>query len=376
MKIKEINQKKDWDRFFNLVDSPTFLQSWEWGKFQESLGYPTIRTGIYDDQQLIAIAQVIKIKAKRGNFLFIPHGPLFKPKTPSKKIKMIIKALINYLEKIAKKEGYSLIRIAPILINTPQNQLIFKQLGFKTAPIYMHAETIWQLPLTSAEEVILANMRKTTRYLIKKAIRENVNVEKRLDEQAVDDFYQIYEETARRENFVPFSKEYIKKEFAAFKKTGNALFLFSNINKSNNCDTHFEATWEVRSEASTPTGAEKCGVEKIPIASALIIFTKSTAFYHQGASLHTKVPATYLLQWEAIKEAKKRGCSYYNFWGIYDEENQRTPKSWQGLTLFKTGFGGEKIAYLPTQDYIINPFKYQITFLWEKLLLLRRKINE
>lgn len=372
MIVKEIIYKKDWDRFFNLVGSLTFLQSWEWGKFQESLGYPTIKIGIYDNQQLIAIAQIIKIKAKRGNFLFIPHGPLFKPKTPSKKIKTIIKALINYLQKIAKKEDYSFIRISPILINTPQNQLIFKQLGFKTAPIYMHAETIWQLPLTSAEEVILANMRKTTRYLIKKASRENVNVEKRLDDQAVDDFYQIYEETARRENFVPFSKEYIKKEFAAFKKTNNALFLFANFNKN----TDFEATWEVRSKASTPTGAEKCGVEKTPIASALIIFTKSTAFYHQGASLHTKVPATYLLQWEAIKEAKKRGCLYYNFWGIYDEQNQRTPKSWQGLTLFKTGFGGEKVAYLPTQDYIIDPFKYQITFLWEKLLLLRRKINE
>jgi lipid II:glycine glycyltransferase (peptidoglycan interpeptide bridge formation enzyme) len=386
MKIKEINQKKDWDRFFNLVGSPTFLQSWEWDKFQESLGYPTIRIGIYDDQQIIAIAQIIKIKAKRGNFLFIPHGPLFKPKTPSKKIKTIIKALINYLEKIAKKEGYSFIRIAPILINTPQNQLIFKQLGFKTAPIYMHAETIWQLPLTSAEEVVLANMRKTTRYLIKKAIRENVVVEKRLDDQAVDDFYQIYEETARRENFVPFSKEYIKKEFDAFKKTNNALFLFANINKNSQYDTHFEATGPV-SISLPPVLATSNRLEKslravgtpsisTPIASALIIFTKSTAFYHQGASLHTKVPATYLLQWEAIKEAKKRGCSYYNFWGIYDEKNQRAPKSWQGLTLFKTGFGGEKIAYLPTQDYIINPFKYQITFLWEKLLLLRRKINE
>jgi lipid II:glycine glycyltransferase (peptidoglycan interpeptide bridge formation enzyme) len=367
MKTKEIRQKKNWDKFFNLTGSPTFLQSWEWGEFQKDLGYQTIRLGILDDDRLMAIAQIIKIRAKRGNFLFVPHGPLIKPKIPKRKINIIIKTLIKYLQKIGKKEGYSFIRISPILINTLQNQQIFKQLGFKTAPIYMHAETIWQLHLTFAEETILANMRKTTRYLIKKAIRENVIVEKRFDNQAVDDFYQIYEETARRENFVPFSKEYIKKEFAAFKKTGNALFLFTNINRNSQCDTHFEA--------STPTGAEKCGVEKIPIASALIIFTKSTAFYHQGASIHTKVPATYILQWEAIKEAKKRGCSYYNFWGIYDEENRRTPKSWQGLTLFKTGFGGEKVAYLPTQDYIINPFKYLISFLWEKLLFYKRKLN-
>jgi len=386
MNIREIQHRKDWDRFFNLVGSPTFLQSWEWGEFQESLGYPTIRIGIYDNQQLIAITQIIKIKAKRGNLLFIPHGPLFKPKTPSKKIKTIIKTLINYLAKIAKKEGYSFIRIAPILINTPENRLIFRQLGFKTAPIYMHAETVWQLSLSAAEEIILANMRKTTRYLIKKAIRENLNVEKRLDDQAVDDFYQTYEKTAQRERFVPFSKEYIQNEFATFKKTGNALFLFAKVEKNTIQDTYSEATGPVSislpPELATSNRLEKSlhavGTPSIstPIASVLIIFTKSTAFYHQGASLHTKVPATYLLQWEAIKEAKKRGCSYYNFWGIYDEKNQRAPKSWRGLTLFKTGFGGEKIAYLPTQDYIINPFKYQVTFLWEKLLLLKRKLNE
>ena len=30
------------------------------------------------------------------------------------------------------------------------------------------------------------------------------------------------------------------------------------------------------------------------------------------------------MQWEAIKEAKKRGCSKYNFWGIAEDENDIT----------------------------------------------------
>ncbi|GIW64641.1 MAG: hypothetical protein KatS3mg092_0574 [Patescibacteria group bacterium] len=43
----------------------------------------------------------------------------------------------------------------------------------------MHAETTWQLSLTDkTEDELLASMRKTHRYLIKKAIRDGVIIEK------------------------------------------------------------------------------------------------------------------------------------------------------------------------------------------------------
>jgi peptidoglycan pentaglycine glycine transferase (the first glycine) len=111
--------------------------------------------------------------------------------------------------------------------------------------------------------------------------------------------------------------------------------------------------------------------DKKYLASALVVFTQSTAFYHQGASIHTKYPVPYLLQWEAIKEAKRRGCRYYNFWGI--SEPGRTPKAWSGLTLFKQGFGGHKVQYLPTQDLVLSP-KYYFNWLYEKHLYFKRGI--
>ena len=75
--------------------------------------------------------------------------------------------------------------------------------------------------------------------------------------------------------------------------------------------------------------------------------------------------------WEAIKEAKKRGCQYYNFWGIH--QPGRTPKSWDGLTLFKQGFGGDQVNYLTTQDLILSP-KYFLTYWYEKYLNWRRGV--
>ncbi len=341
MSIQSITDHSVWQNFFDANYSPSFLQSWEWGNFQKNIGYHIGRFGLEIQKELVAIFQVIKIRSKRGNFLFLPHGPIMKKAAPDM-IKKWLREIKDFLVVLAKKENFAFIRIAPILEDKPEERQIFETLGFKQAPIYMHAERVWVLPINRAEEEILSQMRKTTRYLVRKGLREGLYIEKRTDEAAIEDFWPIYMKTAAREKFTPFSKQYIADEFTNFNKTGKAIFLFAKIKNSRPC-----------------------------LAAALILFTQSTAFYHQGASIHSKIPATYLLQWEAIREAKKRGCRFYNFWGIYREN--RTPKSWAGLTLFKQGFGGQRIDYLPTYDLALSP-KYFVTFLYEKFLNIKRGI--
>lgn len=354
MNIKQITNKVEWDNFFNSANSPSFLQSWEWGDLQKEVGEDVLRIGIYDNNEIVGIAQIIKIKAKRGNFLFIPHGPIIEVESQKLKVKSYLDILLKYLIQLAKNEKYDFIRIAPIIENTEESRGLFKDLGFRTAPIYLHAERIWELPLDKSEDEILQGMRKTTRYLIKKAHRDGVVIEKRTDEKIVDDFWKLYEETAERENFHPFPKKFIQKEFEIFHASGNALFLFAYVHPGGG-----------RTDSPGVLNTKEY------LASALIIFTRSTGFYHQGASIHSKIPVTYAIQWEAIREAKKRGCKLYNFWGTL--QPGRTPKNWGGLTLFKTGFGGHQIDYVLTQDYPISP-KYYLTYLYEKFLSIRRGV--
>ncbi len=382
--IKKIENQIVWQKFFDENCNQSFLHSWQWGEFQKSLNYDILRLGIYEKNNLQAISQIIKLKTKRGKFLFIPHGPIIKVKSSKLnpavrewrgKVKSYLKTLIKYLITISKKEGFDFIRIAPIIENTPENQKIFKDLGFKTAPIYMHAETTWVLSLANkTEDELLASMRKTHRYLIKKAYRDGVTIEKTTNPEALNIFYKIYQQTVIREKFKPFSYQYIKKEFEAFNKSKNCLIFLAKITNLTDFNRFQPVLTDSNRLQLLSTGFNKfqpISTNFNYLASALIIFTKNAAFYHQGASIHTKIPVTYLLQWEAIKEAKKRGCQFYNFWGIYDENSNRTPKSWQGLTLFKTGFGGQKLSFLPTQDYIISP-KYYLTWLWEKFLMWKR----
>jgi lipid II:glycine glycyltransferase (peptidoglycan interpeptide bridge formation enzyme) len=108
------------------------------------------------------------------------------------------------------------------------------------------------------------------------------------------------------------------------------------------------------------------------LAQAFVIFYGKEAVYHYGASTDEgrHYPGAYLIQWEAIKEAKKRGMTRYNFWGVAPENNAN--HRFSGLSLFKRGFGGEDFEYLHAQDLIINYPRYLVNYLVE---FLRKKFR-
>lgn len=358
MVIKEITTIDEWNNLFTQAGSPSFHQSWEWADVQKELGYDTVHLGLYDDDKLVMGALVVKIRSKRGHFLFIPHGPIFAIATDKlqyelsdqdiRSVKKYMKAFHEYLAELAVREKFWFIRISPIFSNNEKHATLMKSLGYRTSPIYMHAETMWAVDITPSEEEILKEMRKTTRYLIRKAEKLEIKVEKKNDIAGLDTFWELYKETYTREHFTPFPKSYVGAEFTVFDKTQNASFFFGEIG---------------------PKSAQE-GRSGI-LAGSLVLFTKSTGFYHQGASIHTEYPVPYYLQWKAMLEAKRRGCKYYNFYGIY--KAGRTPKAWKGLSLFKQGFGGFEIDYLPTQDFVISPL-YYFSYMVDTYLAKKRGI--
>ena len=110
------------------------------------------------------------------------------------------------------------------------------------------------------------------------------------------------------------------------------------------------------------------------IATCLVIFWSGIGFYHQAASLpqHAKLSVPYLLQWNAILEAKKRGCKLYDFWGYVDPK--KYPKHpWAGPTLFKMGFGGKPRLYAQTRDLPLDK-KYWATYIFETMRRIKRHL--
>ena len=78
MIVTEITDKKQREDFMSTCKETSCLHSWNWGEFNKITGEKIWRLGVFDNDKLEAAALVIKVKARRGSFLFVPHGPIIK----------------------------------------------------------------------------------------------------------------------------------------------------------------------------------------------------------------------------------------------------------------------------------------------------------
>ncbi len=328
--IREIEDRLLWNNFLQETRPHTFLHDWEWGKVHVATSGKMWRFGIFENEQLRGIALILKISARRGSFLFCPHGPIVKNFQFSKFNSQIIQELRDHLIFLGKKENCSFIRISSLFLDIEENNAMFSTLGFRSAPIHMHSELGWILDISSSLDEIQKGMRKTTRHEIRKAREAGVEVVMSSDVCDLKYFFEVYETTVLRKHFVPFSRSYIEKEFQLFREK-NKIQLFLGKYKN-----------EV-------------------LYAALIVFSNGSAFYHHGASrvLSNAPSASHLVQWHAIEEAKRRGCALYNFWGVSPENKPRHP--WFGASRFKRGFGGFEERYVHAQDFVLG-WKYAIPF--------------
>lgn len=330
--VEKITDKNIWEKFVLSKNPYSFLQSWAWGETNEKIGSKIFRLGFKKEDKLIGVCLMLKEDAKRGPHLLIPGGPVIDWKD-----KGLISFFIDEIKNIAVQEKAWFIRVRPELRDSEDSRNLFKSFGFISAPMHLHAENTWILNISKSEEEMLSGMRKTTRYLIKKSLNLNLKLEISKNPKAANILYKLQKETAKRHKFVGFSQKLFESEIESFTKDDNAgLFVCKNGNTI--------------------------------LAAAIIIFYGDSAYYHFSGSTSSflDIPFSYFLQWQIIKEAKRRGLKYYNFWGI--APNSDPNHRFAGVTLFKTGFGGERIDWLHAQDLKVSPL-YWVTYIFE---ILRR----
>jgi lipid II:glycine glycyltransferase (peptidoglycan interpeptide bridge formation enzyme) len=190
---------------------------------------------------------------------------------------------------------------------TNNQQLTTNNYKLSKSP-YLPSKTI-HLDLTQTEKMLLKQMRPKTRYNIKIAKRNGVEIKPSKDANLFSKLWHKF----RRSHllFLSLSKE-ITCMYQAFNKRTNILFAYHN-------DTI--------------------------VACLMLVYSDELAYYMFAAASGEgkKLFAPTLLTWEAVKLAKKKGYKIFDFEGIYDE---RFPiPSWKGFSRFKQGFGGVEIKY-------------------------------
>lgn len=315
MEIKEILDEKTWEKFV-LSQTPhtPFLQSWAWGEFQEAMGLSHHRLGLIHQGKMVGGVQVLVGSRKLGRFVYVPHGPLL-----NRGLEGQAKESLRHLKKFAEKEGADYLRIEPLWEATAKGQEELRELGFCPAAATSQAGgTTLLLDLRRPEEELLMGMRKTTRYLVRKGREMGVEVHRSREPEMMEEFHRLMAATYRRQGFVPHSRRYLQTQFEILASQRMVELYLAKYQGD-------------------------------ILAATIIITYGDTSTYLHAASVRSEVPASYVLQWEAIRAAKQAKLDLYDFWGIAPKDNPRHP--WYGYSLFKKGFGGYRVDYLGAWDF-------------------------
>lgn len=158
--------------------------------------------------------------------------------------------------------------------------------------------------LKQSEKELFESFRKDCRYAIRKLSVASCQ----LPINRFEEFYEIWRKSGKRLNiWIPPKNEY--EEF--IKCFGEKVFCLTINNQ----------------------------------AGCLVVMHRQTAFYYYAGATHegTRANMPYLVVWEAMKEAKRKGARVWDFEGIYDA---RWPyKRWLGFSHFKKSFGGKEIEF-------------------------------
>ena len=323
----------NWQEVIKKFPEANFLQSPAYGKMNELLGAKVIEEDFGEKGRALMIVR----NAKRGRYLEIPCGPLLDYKD-----KKTVKVVFEKIAEIAKKEKCVFVRVRPQLLNTPENLKLLAELGLKKSPMHLAAEHTVIIDLTKPEDELLANMRRQTRYEVRRAAKQGITVEKSQSEEIFKEFRKVQAETAKRQGFVPPNLRTLMAEREAF---GDNIAIYV---------------------AKTDEGK--------PIAYGMIIKDGKEGDYYEAASteLNRKMPGAYALLWQVMKDLKAEGYERFNLWGIAPagQPNHR----YAGVTTFKTGFGGEVVEYVPAHDLVIAKMRYAADFAFETLRKKRRKL--
>ncbi len=289
-----------------------------WEKFQKSIGR---KSWILEAEG--AMALVIRHEMPFGmNWLEVPRGPLFEDEKS-------LSAILKMIEDLGKKEKAVFVRVSSyekLETRSPRRAKL------EIAKSDHHPETSLVIDLSRSEEEILSQMKPKGRYNIKVAEKHNVTVG---PSDNVDAFYKILSKTGNRDGFGVHPKSYYEKMLSSL--AGHVQLLLANY-------------------------------EGKVIAGGIFVYLDEWGIYYYGASdnEYRNVMAPYLVQWEAIKEAKKRGCKHYDFLGIAPENAKKHP--WAGVTDFKKKFGGDVVNYPKAKELVLCKWRYVLYRLYKTVL--------
>ena len=318
---------REWSRLIDRSPSPSFLQSEAWGDLKARFGWRTFRLGVVDaDGAAQAGLQLLTRAARPLKFLpgagvaYIPRGPV--GPVPGQAFRPLLAEAVR----VAAGTGASFLRIEPPVESLDTVGPVLADLGFTRTRQYIQIRATGYLDLRPPEQDILAGFKSKTRYNVRLAARRGVEVRVATAGADLDSFYKMTVVTGGRDGFAVHGQDYYDAVWQAFQPDDGRLLLAS--------------------------------VDGRDVAALFAVRCGSVATYLYGASTgaHRGAMPNYLLQWEAIRWGRDRGCETYDLWGLEDPEIDDDPMA--GVNRFKEGFMPRKVLHPGAYDRPLNQLSY------------------
>ena len=410
------------DQFVCTHPKNHFLQTSTWGDFKgASAEWSAERVGmVNDNDELVAAALVLirKLPLVNKTFIYIPRGfvldfhdqdlltsftQAFTTYAKTKRaIFFKIDPDIKYVSRDVSGERLQDAEDESALLKT-LNRLGYKHLGFTTDfSSTIQPRFTFRLDLTPTEKELLQQTHSKTRYNLKIAQKKGIEI----IEGTRDDlktFEEIMRVTGQRDGFLTRPLSYFESMYDTLAPKQMCKLYLARLN-TKQALTSLQADFDVthtliaqyEQQLADETLAEKKRqkvanklvpeqnklknlteqlaevkglYEKHPdgitMSGIITTYFGNKAWYLYGASdnLYREFMPNYLIQWQALTEAKQAGYEIYDFFGVSGRTDADDPL--HGLYRFKKGFGGEYVEFLGEFDYVISPVFY---FIWTKLL--------
>lgn len=319
--IESAADKKEYAEWLNKNAPHNLWQSLEWATYSEAKGESVRLYALKTEQGIIASALCIVSKTVGGFSTWsLPRGPVWTDEQAAND-------LVEHIIADAKRSR------CVQLYTSPNSKFQIPNSKFRASNRLVFPEASVVLDLTKTMDELKKEAKQKARYNLKVAVKHDVTVKESKDATA---FAALHTRTAKRNKFTKPQTTFYQKFLDSL---AGSFLLYAYVP-----DT------------------------KEPIAGFIGVLQGNTGLYYYGASdyRYHKLMAPYALQWHAIEHCKAQGATRYDLFGIAPKNTTKHP--WEGITAFKTKFGGECTEYPPEQTIVLRPFVAAALKLKRKLL--------
>lgn len=336
--VRFVERAEEWDEFVAAAPGGHLLQSYHWGEFKALYGWVPERL-VVTAEGGAAAAQVLWRRTPLGSIAYLPRGPVVQPAGHEP----ATRALMEAIHRRARGRQALFLKVEP----NNSDAAALPGLGFHPSPQTVQPKATLMVDLADDLE-IAARQHSKTRYNIRLAAKKGVQV-RRGSPEDVPAFHKLMEETGRRDGFGVRPAFYYRDVLRALGDQADLLL------------------------------AEHEGEM---LAGIVVARFNREAIYLYGASgAHKRnLMPTYLLQWEAMRQAREQGFTQYDLWGVppglaevtedQAEADRELPEAREhrrgdlwGVYRFKKGFGGRLVGYSGAYDYVYGAPRY---WLWQQ----------